>query len=286
MHRRLSLLIGLLLLSGCGAPQHDGSPVAGLPASLQRPDGLALRATAGAWPDGVEPEAGLVAFRVEISNGTAGTIDLRRDDFELVTPAGATVRPVRPMQLFGSAEGAPGPDPVAIADGPLPADGPTMDGTVTTAGHRRVVRRSVTPVWRSPSYPRWAAPYPSAYGPTPYYGYRSGYGYGYGYTPWVGPRVYVAPYGGGSAARPTGRRDGSLRTGEGPTASGLAATTEPLFASVLRDTMLRPQSVVVATLYFATDADRSGTYRLRWLPRHAMSAEAETTLELTFASAE
>ena len=153
-----------------------------------------------------------------------------------------------------------------------------------SASHRRVVRRSVTPVWRSPSYPRWATPYPPYYASSPTYGYRSGYGYGY--TPWMGPRVYVSPYGRSSRYAPPTRREVAPRTPGEFAASGLGATTDPLFASVLRDAMLRPKGVVVATLYFATDSDASGTYRLRWLPRHAMSAEAETTMELTFASAE
>jgi hypothetical protein len=68
--------------------------------------------------------------------------------------------------------------------------------------------------------------------------------------------------------------------------SGLAMTSSPAFASVMRDTMLRPKSAVVGTLYFAAPSDQAGTYRLRWLPRHQMSAAAETTIELQFTTAE
>ena len=45
-------------------------------------------------------------------------------------------------------------------------------------------------------------------------------------------------------------------------------------------------AALVGTLYFAAPSDQAGAYRLRWMPRHQMSAEAETTMELQFVGAE
>lgn len=279
------LLAGLLLTvaGGCASHRPYATREGGAAASLSRPDGLVLRASPGLWPDGVEPQSGVVAFRVEVSNGSTATIDLRRDDFELVTPGGATLRPIPPMQLFGAVEPAPGElqrDLAARLE--LEAEAAPE---VAAAGYRRTVRRTSRPVWRSPSYPRWSSPY---YGPT-YTSYP--YGPGYYYGPSYGPRIYTSPYGSygrydrGSSAQGSRPQTVAPVFGEAA-ASGLALTANPAFASVLRDTMLRPQQAVVATLFFAADADLPGTYRLRWLPRHQMSAEAETTMELQFSGAE
>jgi hypothetical protein len=274
----------ITLATGCASPQLRASREAGAAASVRSPDGLVFGASPGAWPDGVAPESGVVVFRVEVSNGSSRTVDLRRDDFELVTPSGATVRPIPPMQLFGELSTHDGGQQLAWAEeiaGSEEASGPT----VVSAGHRRTTRRSSTTVWRSPSYPRWSSPYYSPYAPN--YSYRPGFYYG----PTYGPRTYIAPY--GSSGRYD--RSGSTRTesprmvapvfGEGAL-SGLAMTSSPAFASVMRDTMLRPQSALVGTLYFAAPSDQAGTYRLRWMPRHQMSAEAETTMELQFIGAE
>jgi hypothetical protein len=274
----------ITLATGCASPQLRASREAGAAASVRSPDGLVFGASPGAWPDGVAPESGVVVFRVEVSNGSSRTVDLRRDDFELVTPSGATVRPIPPMQLFGERSNDDGGQQLAWAEeiaGSEEARGPT----VVSAGHRRTTRRSSTTIWRSPSYPRWSSPYYSPYSPN--YSYRPGFYYG----PTYGPRTYIAPY--GSYGRYD--RSGSTRTesprmvapvfGEGAL-SGLAMTSSPAFASVMRDTMLRPQSALVGTLYFAAPSDQAGTYRLRWMPRHQMSAEAETTMELQFIGAE
>ena len=274
----------IALSAGCASPQLHASREAGAAASVSSPDGLVFGASPGVWPDGVASESGVVVFRVEISNGSARTVDLRRDDFELVTPSGATVRPIPPMQLFGERSTADGGLQLAWAE--EIADRDAEDGApVVSAGHRRTTRRSSTTIWRSPSYPRWSSPYYSPYASN--YGYRPGFYYG----PTFGPRAYTAPY--GSYGRY--ERYGSTRTesprmaapvfGEGAV-SGLAMTSSPAFASVMRDTMLRPQSALVGTLYFAAPSDQAGTYRLRWMPRHQMSAEAETTMELQFIGAE
>lgn len=272
------------LATGCASPQLRASREAGATATVTRPDGLVLSASPSVWPDGVAQESGVVVFRVEVSNGGSTTVDLRRDDFELVTPSGATVRPIAPMQLFGANEPAEGSLQRGWAEEIADRDEAT-DAMVVSAGYRRTVRRTSTPIWRSPSYPRWSSPY---YSP-----YSSNYSYGPGfyYAPTYGPRSYTAPY--GSSGRY--ERYGTPRTespravapvfGEGAV-SGLAMTASPAFASVMRDTLLRPQSVVVATLYFAAPSDQSGTYRLRWMPRHQMSAAAETTMELQFIGAE
>jgi len=274
----------IALVTGCASPQLHATREAGANASVNSPDGLVFGASPGVWPDGVASESGVVVFRVEVSNGSSRTVDLRRDDFELVTPSGATVRPIPPMQLFGERSTPDGGLQLAwaeeIADREEEAGAP-----VVSAGHRRTTRRSSTTVWRSPSYPRWSSPYYSPY--SSHYSYRPGVYYG----PTYGPRTYTTPY--GSYGRYD--RSGSTRTeaprpvapvfGEGAV-SGLAMTSSPAFASVLRDTMLRPQSALVGTLYFAAPSDQAGTYRLRWMPRHQMSAEAETTMELQFVGAE
>jgi hypothetical protein len=226
----------------------------------------------------------VVVFRVEVANGGTTTVDLRRDDFELVTPSGVTVRPIPPMQLFGERSTSEGALQLAWAE--EIADRDAEEGApVVSAGHRRTTRRSSTTVWRSPSYPRWSSPYYSPYSPN--YAYRPGFYYG----PTYGPRTYTTPY----RSYDRYERYGSPRTesprpaaplfGEGAV-SGLAMTSSPAFASVMRDTMLRPKSAVVGTLYFAAPSDQAGTYRLRWLPRHQMSAAAETTIELQFTTAE
>ena len=277
----------VVLATGCASPQLRATREAGAAASVSSSDGLVFGASPGVWPDGVASESGVVVFRVEVSNGSSRTVDLRRDDFELVTPSGATVRPIPPMQLFGANEPADGSLQLVWAEeiaGGDDATGPT----VVSAGHRRTTRRSSTTVWRSPSYPRWSSPYYSPYSSN--YSYRPGFYYG----PSVGPRSYTSPY--GSYGRyDRYDRSGSTRTeaprmvapvfGEGAV-SGLAMTSSPAFASVMRDTMLRPQSALVGALYFAAPSDQAGTYRLRWMPRHQMSAEAETTMELQFIGAE
>ncbi|NQW63707.1 MAG: hypothetical protein HQ461_12820 [Deltaproteobacteria bacterium] len=274
----------ITLVTGCASPQLHATREAGANALVNSPDGLVFGASPGVWPDGVASESGVVVFRVEVSNGSSRTVDLRRDDFELVTPSGATVRPIPPMQLFGERSTTDGGQQLAWAE--EIADGEEEAGAqVVSAGHRRTTRRSSTTVWRSPSYPRWSSPYYSPY--SSHYSYRPGVYYG----PTYGPRTYTTPY--GSYGRYD--RSGSTRTeaprpvtpvfGEGAV-SGLAMTSSPAFASVLRDTMLRPQSALVGTLYFAAPSDQAGTYRLRWMPRHQMSAEAETTMELQFVGAE
>ena len=286
MKAPLLLLVAaaVALATGCASPQLRASREAGAAASVSRPDGLVLSASPGIWPDGVAPESGVVVFRVEVANGGTTTVDLRRDDFELVTPSGVTVRPIPPMQLFGERSTADGGLQLAWAE--EIADRDAEEGApVVSAGHRRTTRRSSTTIWRSPSYPRWSSPYYSPYSPN--YAYRPGFYYG----PTYGPRTYTTPY--GSYGRY--ERYGSPRTesprpaapvfGEGAV-SGLAMTSSPAFASVMRDTMLRPKSAVVGTLYFAAPSDQAGTYRLRWLPRHQMSAAAETTIELQFTTAE
>jgi hypothetical protein len=286
MKAPLLLLVAaaVALATGCASPQLRASREAGAAASVSRPDGLVFSASPGIWPDGVAPESGVVVFRVEVANGGTTTVDLRRDDFELVTPSGVTVRPIPPMQLFGERSTADGGLQLAWAE--EIADRDAEDGApVVSAGHRRTTRRSSTTIWRSPSYPRWSSPYYSPYSPN--YAYRPGFYYG----PTYGPRTYTTPY--GSYGRY--ERYGSPRTesprpaapvfGEGAV-SGLAMTSSPAFASVMRDTMLRPKSAVVGTLYFAAPSDQAGTYRLRWLPRHQMSAAAETTIELQFTTAE
>lgn len=286
MKAPLLLLVAaaVALATGCASPQLRASREAGAAASVSRPDGLVLSASPGIWPDGVAPESGVVVFRVEVANGGTTTVDLRRDDFELVTPSGVTARPIPPMQLFGERSTADGGLQLAWAE--EIADRDAEDGApVVSAGHRRTTRRSSTTIWRSPSYPRWSSPYYSPYSPN--YAYRPGFYYG----PTYGPRTYTTPY--GSYGRY--ERYGSPRTesprlaapvfGEGAV-SGLAMTSSPAFASVLRDTMLRPKAAFVGTLYFAAPSDQAGTYRLRWLPRHQMSAAAETTIELQFTTAE
>lgn len=280
----LLLAATVALAAGCASPQLRASREAGAAASVSRPDGLVFGASPGIWPEGVAPESGVVVFRVEVANGGTTTVDLRRDDFELVTPSGVTVRPIPPMQLFGERSTPEGALQLAWAE--EIADRDAEEGApVVSAGHRRTTRRSSTTVWRSPSYPRWSSPYYSPYSPN--YAYRPGFYYG----PTYGPRTYTTPY--GSYGRY--ERYGSPRTesprpaapvfGEGAV-SGLAMTSSPAFASVMRDTMLRPKSAVVGTLYFAAPSDQAGTYRLRWLPRHQMSAAAETTIELQFTTAE
>lgn len=268
------------LSTGCASHQLQATREGGAAASLTRPDGLVLRASPGVWPDGVEPQSGLVVFRVEVSNGSSATVDLRRDDFELVTPQGASLRPIAPMQLFGAAEPPEGAEQLALAA--WLSEGDEVGSAVISAGHRRTVRRTTRPIWRSPSYPRWSSPY---YGPSyPAYPYGPGYYYG----PTFGPRIYTSPYRSYDSYRAPGAstpRPAAPVFGEGAV-SGLAMTGNPAFASVLRDTMLRPQSAIVATLFFAAESDLPGTYRLRWLPRHQMSAEAETTMELQFVGAE
>lgn len=286
MKAPLLLLVAaaVALATGCASPQLRASREAGAAASVSRPDGLVFSASPGIWPDGVAPESGVVVFRVEVANGGTTTVDLRRDDFELVTPSGVTVRPIPPMQLFGERSTADGGLQLAWAE--EIADRDADDGApVVSAGHRRTTRRSSRTIWRSPSYPRWSSPYYSPYSPN--YAYRPGFYYG----PTYGPRTYTTPY--GSYGRY--ERYGSPRTesprpaapvfGEGAV-SGLAMTSSPAFASVMRDTMLRPKSAVVGTLYFAAPSDQAGTYRLRWLPRYQMSAAAETTIELQFTTAE
>ena len=271
----------IALVTGCASPQLHATREAGANASVNSPDGLVFGASPGVWPDGVASESGVVVFRVEVSNGSSRTVDLRRDDFELVTPSGATVRPIPPMQLFGERSTPEGGQQLAWAE--EIADGEEEAGpTVVSAGHRRTTRRSSTTVWRSPSYPRWSSPYYSPY--SSHYSYRPGLYYG----PSFGPRTYTAPY--GSYGRSSSTRTDSPRPvapvfGEGAV-SGLAMTSSPAFASVMRDTMLRPQSALVGTLYFAAPSDQAGAYRLRWMPRHQMSAEAETTMELQFVGAE
>jgi hypothetical protein len=280
----LLLAATVALATGCASPQLRASREAGAAASVSRPDGLVFGASPGIWPEGVAPESGVVVFRVEVANGGTTTVDLRRDDFELVTPSGVTVRPIPPMQLFGERSTSEGALQLAWAE--EIADRDAEEGApVVSAGHRRTTRRSSTTVWRSPSYPRWSSPYYSHYSPN--YAYRPGFYYG----PTYGPRTYTTPY----RSYDRYERYGSPRTesprpaaplfGEGAV-SGLAMTSSPAFASVMRDTMLRPKSAVVGTLYFAAPSDQAGTYRLRWLPRHQMSAAAETTIELQFTTAE
>jgi hypothetical protein len=280
----LLLAATVALATGCASPQLRASREAGAAASVSRPDGLVFGASPGIWPEGVAPESGVVVFRVEVANGGTTTVDLRRDDFELVTPSGVTVRPIPPMQLFGERSTSEGALQLAWAE--EIADRDAEEGApVVSAGHRRTTRRSSTTVWRSPSYPRWSSPYYSPYSPN--YAYRPGFYYG----PTYGPRTYTTPY----RSYDRYERYGSPRTesprpaaplfGEGAV-SGLAMTSSPAFASVMRDTMLRPKSAVVGTLYFAAPSDQAGTYRLRWLPRHQMSAAAETTIELQFTTAE
>ena len=271
----------ITLVTGCASPQMRASREAGATASVNSPDGLVFGASPGVWPDGVASESGVVVFRIEVSNGSSRTVDLRRDDFELVTPSGATVRPIPPMQLFGERSAPEGGLQLAwaeeIADRDEEAGAP-----VVSAGHRRTTRRSSTTVWRSPSYPRWSSPYYSPYSSN--YSYRPGFYYG----PSFGPRSYTTPYssyGRSASTRTEAPRPVAPVFGEGAV-SGLAMTSSPAFASVMRDTMLRPKSALVGTLYFAAPSDQAGTYRLRWLPRHQMSAEAETTMELQFVGAE
>lgn len=272
----------LTLTTGCASHQLQATRDQGAAASLSRPDGLLFRASPGVWPEGVSPQSGVVVFRVEISNGSTTTVDLRRDDFELVTPQGATLRPIPPMQLFGAVAPPPGAEQLALVQ--MLSEGEASAPDVVSASHRRTVRRTTRPIWRSPSYPRWSSPY---YGPSyPTYPYGPGFYYG----PTFGPRIYTSPY--GSYGRYDRYQAPSAQMprpspvfGEGAV-SGLALTGNPAFASVLRDTMLRPQSALVATLFFAAEGDLPGTYRLRWLPRHEMSADAETTMELQFLGAE
>lgn len=286
MKAPLLLLVAatVALATGCASPQLRASREGAAAATVSRPDGLVFSASPGVWPEGVAPESGVVVFRVEVANGGSTTVDLRRDDFELVTPSGVTGRPIPPMQLFGENEPADGSLQRAWAEEIAGSDH-SEGALVVSAGHRRTTRRSSTTVWRSPSYPRWSSPYYSPYSSP--YAYRPGFYYG----PTFGSRTYTTPY--GSSGRYS--RSGSTRTetpravapsfGEGAV-SGLAMTASPAFASVMRDTMLRPQSAIVGTLYFAALSDQAGTYRLRWLPRHQMSAAAETTIELQFTAAE
>ena len=283
MKSPLLLLVAatVALATGCASPQLRASREAGAAASVSRPDGLVLSASPGIWPDGVAPESGVVVFRVEVANGGSTTVDLRRDDFELVTPSGATVRPIPPMQLFGERSTPDGIQQLAWAEEIADRD-EEVGAPVVSAGHRRTTRRSSTTVWRSPSYPRWSSPYYSPYSSP--YAYRPGYSYGHTY----GPRTYTTPYssyGRSGSNRTEAPRMAAPVFGEGAV-SGLAMTSSPAFASVMRDTMLRPKSALVGTLYFAAPSDQAGTYRLRWLPRHQMSAAAETTIELQFTAAE
>ena len=271
----------IALATGCASPQLHATREAGAATAVSSPEGLVFGASPGVWPDGVATESGVVVFRVEVSNGSSRTVDLRRDDFELVTPSGATVRPIPPMQLFGERSAPEGGLQLAWVEEIAERD-EASGALVVSAGHRRTTRRSSTTVWRSPSYPRWSSPYYSPYSSN--YGYRPGLYYG----PTFGPRTYTAPY--GSYGRSGSTRTDSPRPvapvfGEGAV-SGLAMTSSPAFASVMRDTMLRPQSALVGTVYFAAPSDQAGTYRLRWMPRHQMSAEAETTMELQFVGAE
>lgn len=271
----------ITFVTGCASPQLHASREAGATASVNSPDGLVFGASPGVWPDGVASESGVVVFRIEVSNGSSRTVDLRRDDFELVTPSGATVRPIAPMQLFGERSAPDGGRQLAWVEEIAERD-EEVGAPVVSAGHRRTTRRSSTTVWRSPSYPRWSSPYYSPYSSN--YGYRPGFYYG----PSYGPRTYTTPYssyGRSGSTRAEAPRMAAPVFGEGAV-SGLAMTSSPAFASVMRDTMLRPKSAVVGTLYFAAPSDQAGTYRLRWLPRHQMSAEAETTMELQFIGAE